>query len=220
MINPTYTATQPGAQTQPTRTQSAGLASDFETFLSMLTAQAKNQDPLEPLDSSEHASQLAQFSMVEQQVQTNELLSNLELATGRVGLEALAGWVGMNVRSASAFQFDSQPVALFAQADPTADGATLVIRDSNGAAIDRIAVPTNQAEFIWAGQDGAGNPIPAGIYSATLESYDGDVVLSEQTASVYNRVVEAQVADGEVLLILETGQLVPADKVSAIRAGA
>ncbi len=55
----------------------AVLSSDFETFLQMLTAQARYQDPLEPIDSSEYAAQLAQFSMVEQQVQSNELLQAL-----------------------------------------------------------------------------------------------------------------------------------------------
>ena len=55
----------------------SALTSDFDTFLKMLTAQAKYQDPLEPLDSTEYAAQLAQFSMVEQQVQTNEQLLSL-----------------------------------------------------------------------------------------------------------------------------------------------
>ena len=44
----------------------SAVTSDFETFLNMLTAQAKDQDPLEPIDSTEYAAQLAQFSMVEQ----------------------------------------------------------------------------------------------------------------------------------------------------------
>ena len=62
-------ATQPVATTTGTSPSStSALTSDFETFLKMLTTQARYQDPLEPLDSQEYASQLAQFSMVEQQV--------------------------------------------------------------------------------------------------------------------------------------------------------
>ncbi|MEM9127629.1 MAG: flagellar hook capping FlgD N-terminal domain-containing protein, partial [Pseudomonadota bacterium] len=82
MITPA-TSAQATTQAQPTSTpQANALTSDFETFLLMLTAQARNQDPLEPLDSSQYASQLAQFSMVEQQVQTNDLLSSLSNALG------------------------------------------------------------------------------------------------------------------------------------------
>ena len=73
------------------------MASDFETFLLMMTTQAQNQDPLEPMDSSEYASQLAQFSMVEQQVQTNDLLSSLDSQHGRRQAGELANWIGMDV---------------------------------------------------------------------------------------------------------------------------
>jgi flagellar basal-body rod modification protein FlgD len=52
----------------------AKISSDFETFLKMLTVQMQNQDPLNPVDSSDYATQLATFSGVEQQVQTNDLL--------------------------------------------------------------------------------------------------------------------------------------------------
>lgn len=68
--------------------------SDFETFLVMLTAQLQNQDPLNPMDSSDYAVQLATFSGVEQQVLTNELLRGLG-AEGRIdNLASVAGWVG------------------------------------------------------------------------------------------------------------------------------
>ena len=87
-LNPTITnngnfpnqITEPAiatAATLPSSEASTVLSSDFETFLKMLTAQAQYQDPLEPIDSSEYAAQLAQFSMVEQQVLANDRLSEL-----------------------------------------------------------------------------------------------------------------------------------------------
>ena len=65
------------AANEPTN-GSAALASDFETFLTMLSVQMQNQDPLNPTDSTEFASQLAQFSTVEQQTLTNTLLNIAE----------------------------------------------------------------------------------------------------------------------------------------------
>ncbi|NOC47229.1 MULTISPECIES: flagellar hook capping FlgD N-terminal domain-containing protein [unclassified Ruegeria] len=220
MITPVNTAQPFADQQKAGASQKSAITSDFETFLLMLTAQAKNQDPLEPMDSTEYASQLAQFSMVEQQVQTNDLLSNLANALGGTKLNELASWVGMDVRSTSAFHFAGQPVTLFAQADPDADATKLVIRDSDGTVIDNVTVPTTTEEFVWAGVDSSGNPLASGNYTATLESYKGDKLLSEKPVAAYNRVVEAQVGDDAVLLTLQGGQVVPATQVTAVRTGA
>lgn len=218
------TPTQPNAQAStPTGNANApkntGLASDFETFLKMLTVQAQNQDPLKPLDASEYASQLAQFSMVEQQVQTNDLLATLGQALGGANLDKLGKWIGMDVRAPSAFQYEGEPVTLFATPAPEADKAALVIRDGEGAVVDRISVSTTDQSIVWAGQRSDGQPLAAGTYSATLESYDGDALLSTQQAEVYDEVVEAQVVDNQVMLTLESGQVVTATTVTGVRAG-
>ena len=55
---------------------------DFETFVKMLTTQLKNQDPLDPMDSANFASQLAAFSSVEQQVLTNNHLETIQTHLG------------------------------------------------------------------------------------------------------------------------------------------
>ncbi|WP_170336890.1 flagellar hook capping FlgD N-terminal domain-containing protein [Ruegeria arenilitoris] len=221
MISATNSAAQPASQQQTTQqSKSSGLTSDFETFLLMLTTQARNQDPLKPLDSSEYASQLAQFSMVEQQVQTNEMLATLTQAMGSVKLEELSNWVGMDVRAASAFQFDNTPVEIFANPEDTADKAVLVIKDAEGTVIDRITVSATEKEFTWAGMDESGNPLPSGNYSASLESYKDGKLQSDKPASVYSRVVEAQVSEGTIILKLEGGTVISARDVTAVRAGA
>ena len=62
-----------GAAPQPPATQSEELTQ----FLSLLTAQVQNQDPLEPLDATAFTEQLATFSALEQQVQSNRLLEGI-----------------------------------------------------------------------------------------------------------------------------------------------
>ncbi len=216
------TATNSAAPTTATANnpQRSALTSDFETFLRMLTVQARNQDPLEPLESSEYASQLAQFSMVEQQVKANELLSDLALSLGAVNLNQLSGWVGMNVQTTGPFKFEDQPVAIQAQAEPTADRAELVIRDEQGIVVSRIPVPTDEVEFEWAGVNSGGDPLPAGVYTAALESFQNGELLSSTPASAFGRVVEAQVSEGAIVLKLDSGAEVPADIVTQIRTGA
>lgn len=221
MINATNPVTQTAAQGQATsQSQKSGLASDFETFLLMLTTQARNQDPLEPLDSSEYAAQLAQFSMVEQQVQTNELLTGLSAALNGANLDELSGWVGVEVRAPAAFQFDGQPRTVFADPEPDADKAVLVIRDINGDVVTRLDVPTTDRQFVWSGLDITGAPVAEGAYTASLESYKGDDLLSQTPAATYSRVVEAQLDEGGIVLMLDSGASLSADEVTAVRAGA
>ena len=73
MINPLSTSDATGR----INAGSSMMASNFETFLSLLTAQLKNQDPLSPVDSNEFTAQLTQMAGVEQQLLTNELLTAL-----------------------------------------------------------------------------------------------------------------------------------------------
>lgn len=221
MITPTTSATQNTTTTQATgQPSSSALTSDFETFLKMLTAQARYQDPLEPLDSSEYASQLAQFSMVEQQVQSNELLSTLTLALSNTGLDQLADWVGLDVQTTAAFRFDATPVTLSAAADSAADRAVMVIRNASGDVIDRLTVPVDQNQFTWAGVDAAGNPVLAGTYTAALESYAGDTPLAATAMAVYGKVREARFETDQIILTLDSGVEISSHSVSGVRAGA
>ena len=95
------------AATQTSQTASASAASqdrtminsDFQTFLTMLTTQMQNQDPLNPMESTEFATQLATFSGVEQQVRTNELLGSLQDSMALSSMGQIAGWIGMDPTS-------------------------------------------------------------------------------------------------------------------------
>ena len=206
----TYTGT--------TATQQA-LSSDFETFLKMLTAQAKYQDPLEPIESSEYAAQLAQFSMVEQQVQTNDVLAALFSKTGETNMALLAGLVGMDARALAPAYFDGTPITVQPNPAAISDQVFLVVYDEDGTEVQRESVPLSAEPIEWAGVDSEGEALPTGAYSFIIESVkDGEVILSEH-AEVYGRVAEAQVQNGEVILILGGGVAVLSSSVTALRNG-
>ena len=73
----TSAATTSTATSSASKSSSAVESSDFKSFLSLLTAQLKNQDPLAPLEATQFVEQLASFSSVEQQIETNSLLEEL-----------------------------------------------------------------------------------------------------------------------------------------------
>ena len=81
-------------------TSRASLVSNFETFLSLLTAQLKNQDPLSPLDSNEFTAQLTQMTGVEQQLLTNDLLTSLLAAQQGGGLSGATSYIGKDATAA------------------------------------------------------------------------------------------------------------------------
>lgn len=65
------------SQPQPSNTANVTNQVDYQTFLKLLVAQMKNQDPLSPMESTEYVAQLATFSQVEQSIQMNRKLEDL-----------------------------------------------------------------------------------------------------------------------------------------------
>ena len=60
---------------------------DYESFLKLLVAEMKNQDPTKPMDSTDFIAQLATFSQVEQSVQSNTKLDQILQASALIGRE-------------------------------------------------------------------------------------------------------------------------------------
>jgi flagellar basal-body rod modification protein FlgD len=75
-VPPVNTTSGSGSSTNST-SQVAAPSVDYQSFLKLLIAEMKNQDPTKPMDSTEYVAQLATFSQVEQSVQTNSKLDQL-----------------------------------------------------------------------------------------------------------------------------------------------
>lgn len=68
------TATSTTTSTSASATSAMG---DYNTFLQLLIAQAKNQDPTNPTDPAQYVQQFAALSQVEQSVTTNAKLDQI-----------------------------------------------------------------------------------------------------------------------------------------------
>lgn len=206
------------APTPPATKADQLISSDFNTFLKMLTTQLKNQDPLNPMDNSEYAVQLATFSGVEQQVKTNTLLESLGTQLGLSGLSTYAGWVGKEARADMPVWYSGKPVTLATQPDPKADSADLVVTDAAGLVVARQPVPTDADTVAWTGLDPSGVPMPAGRYSFALESFAQGVRIATTPAEAYARVIEAR-GGATPTLVFDGGIEVEAKTVTALRGG-
>ncbi len=95
-INSINSTTNANAATTTSAASTATAASatvDYNEFLQLLVAELQNQDPTNPADPTQYMSQLASFSSVEQQVQTNSTLDSL-LAAQAGGLVGQYGDIG------------------------------------------------------------------------------------------------------------------------------
>lgn len=196
----------------------SALSADFQTFLTMLTVQMQNQDPLNPVDSSDYAVQLATFSGVEQQVQTNSLLSEIQALFGTSGLVQMADWVGKEVRVAASGQYEGDPVSVSFSVPTIADHSEVIVQDQSGMEIARFDVSVTEDSFDWDGTTADGTVAAHGLYDFFVVSSSNGEVIEVEQAEIYAGVTEVQSQNGTNILILDGGIYVPADTVTAVRA--
>lgn len=192
--------------------------SDYETFLQMLTVQMNNQDPLNPVDSADYAVQLATFSGVEQQVQTNDLMKELISKLSGTALSDLAGYIGRDVPATEAAAFNGTPLTLRPKIHAEAQKTIVEVRDASGKLLQEFNMPHDQQEIDWAGVAVDGSPLPHGAYSfQTVGLVDGAEV-SRTDTEVFQRVTEVRLAkDGTPELVLASGGTTPASGITALR---
>ncbi len=199
------------------RADAAKLSSDFTTFLKMMTAQIKNQDPLDPMDSGAFATQLATFSGVEQQVKTNGLLADLGTQMSALGMGQFASWIGMEARNTAPLEFSGDALTLLPKFDSAATRADLVVQNALGAEVQRIAIDPNDTSIQWRGTDDQGNPFANGLYTFNVESFKGDDPLATHAAESYSKITEARIQNGKTILVLAGGSEIDSAKITALR---
>ncbi len=147
------TGTASGNNTASTQTK--GIADNFQTFLTLLTTQLQNQNPLDPLDTNQFTAQLVQFAGVEQQLKMNDQLSSIvALEKSAQSTQALI-YVGNTVAvDGSKANFNGS--ATWNINSPKESSATITITDSTGqtAYSGNFSLKTGGSSFVW---DGKGN---------------------------------------------------------------
>jgi flagellar basal-body rod modification protein FlgD len=181
-INPGVTSNVvPGTNNNSSSSNSSGtdgtIAGNFQTFLTLLTTQLKNQNPLDPLDTNQFTAQLVQFAQVEQQLKANDQLTTL------VALQQTA-------QATQALDYVGQKVVVDGDTAPLKDGtatwwvtvdkpvtATVTITDSTGQTVmtstRSLNAGKNQA-LNWDGKDASDLQWPDGNYKMTITAKDAN----------------------------------------------
>lgn len=196
------------------------LAENFDTFLTLLTTQLKNQDPTSPMDSTQFTQQLVQMTGVEQQLLTNDLLEKLVSNTGS-GISTAVSLIGKEVRAETDVAALKNKKAEWTwNLDRDASDVKLEVLDSKGRVVQSIAPTDKKAgdhTFTWDGKSSAGSEMGDGTYTLRVTAKDaaGTTVTSKIYADGLVTGVE-QSADGSTLITVKGAQ-VPWDKLVSIR---
>ena len=161
-IDPTAAANNSAAATGRTR-----MADSYETFMSLLTAQIKNQDPLSPMDSTQFTQQLVQMTGVEQQLLTNDLLEKLVTNTGS-GIQTSVSLLGKEVRAAGDLaKLTAGKAEWNFKLGADAADVTVEVLDSAGKVVQIAKLSGDQLKageqtFAWNGKDRTGAQLANG----------------------------------------------------------
>jgi flagellar basal-body rod modification protein FlgD len=151
----------------------ATVAGNFQSFLTLLTTQLQNQNPLDPLDTNQFTQQLVQFASVEQQLKSNDQLKSLiDIEKSARSTQALI-YVGNTVAvDGSKQQFNTS--ATWNLKAPQDTDATITITNSTGQTVytGDYTLRQGNASFAWDGKGNDGTQWPAGTYTLTATGKD------------------------------------------------
>ncbi len=152
------------------------IAGNFTTFLTLLTTQLQNQNPLDPLDTNQFTQQLVQFASVEQQMNMNTQLQTLVSLQQTAQNSQALGFVGktVTVNGATAPLTNSQAQWTFNPTNPAS--ATFTVTDSTGQTVftQSGTVQPGTQSFNWNGLNSSGQQLPDGNYTLTITATGAD----------------------------------------------
>ncbi|SMQ74416.1 flagellar basal-body rod modification protein FlgD [Devosia lucknowensis] len=148
------------------------IAQNFDTFLSILTTQLRNQNPLDPLDTNQFTQQLVQFTGVEQQLKTNDFLEALLLNTQNAGRSDAVSYIGKEVTASGETAELKEGGAYWAyNADANVANATVTIKNASGQIVysENGSLNAGPGNFLWDGMGTDGTKKPDGIYTIEIK---------------------------------------------------
>src|SRR6266852_1279915 len=198
------------------------LAGNFQTFLTLLTTQLKNQNPLDPLDTNQFTQQLVQFAQVEQQLKQNEQLATLVSLEKNAQATTALAYVGQTVAVNGQTAALASGQAIWSLQAPKPAAATVTITSSTGQTVysGRYTLQAGTQNFAWDGRDNNGVKWPDGNYTISVSAKDASGQAVSIPSEVQGRVDSVDLTQSPPALSIG-GQTFTLDKIKrVVRAGA
>lgn len=152
----------------------SSIAGNFNSFLTMLTTQLKNQDPSSPMNADQFTSELATFAGVQQQVNTNTNLGQL-ISLGQNGqLTSDSGLVGQKATFTSSQISLQSGTGHINFTTGSAAPIAIAVTDASGNVVRTVqeASITGSNSWTWNGRDDSGNSLADGAYGIAVQTQD------------------------------------------------
>jgi flagellar basal-body rod modification protein FlgD len=196
----------------------ATLAGNFQTFLTLLTTQLQNQNPLDPLDTNQFTQQLVQFASVEQQLKTNDELSTLVTLQQTAQATQALEFVGKTAVVSGNTTALSNSQATWELNVPSASTVNISIANSSGQTVftgTSSATAGDNQPFKWDGLGSDGKQLPDGLYTLTATAADSTGNQVAITTQVGGTVQSVDLTKSPPLLFIN-GQNYTVNQVRAI----
>lgn len=183
------------------------LAKDLDSFLTLLTSQLKNQDPLSPMDSTEFTNQLVQFAQVEQQINLNEGMTDVVDLTQQSIVTSAVNYIGETIEAASdqvPLQNGVARLAYGLGAESTA--TTIVIRDPSGEIVHTEAGVLNAGvhELTWDGvHKDTGQQLPDDTYTVEVSALGAGEDAVPTWSTTFGRVTGLTNVNGTTIMLMD-----------------
>ena len=193
------------------------LADNFSTFLTLLTTQLKNQNPLDPLDSNQFTQQLVQFAQVEQQMKQNDQLATLVSLQKATQTTTAISFLGATATVDGATTKLADGKAAWGFRSDKASTATVNIKSSNGqvAYSGTFTVNAGEQQFTWDGRGNNGTAWPPGDYTLTVTGKDASGQSVAISTEVRGTVDSVDLTQNPPLLMI-SGQKFSLDKLKQV----
>jgi len=174
------TTTQATQQSSASSAATQQFGEEFNNFIKLLTAQVQNQDPLSPMDSTQFVDQLATFSSLEQQVQTNSSLGGISSLIGDLHTMFASEWLGETVTIESSWvPYTGSEIRYLTNSPEAADSAYLTVRNSDGELIWSEQLDSDSSVHTWNGQTNSGETIAEDeLFEFSIDYYKGSEYIS------------------------------------------
>ncbi|KMO13080.1 flagellar hook assembly protein FlgD [Methylobacterium platani] len=194
-----------GASAGKTSSDASTIAGNFNQFLTLLTTQLQNQNPLDPLDTNQFTQQLVQFASVEQQLKTNDQLGSLITASKASAAATASGLIGKTVTADGATTSLADGSASWTlNPARAATKAVLSITDAKGnvVATQTKALPAGSQSFDWDGRASTGQLAADGKYTLKVQAYDATGASVAVDTKISGTITSVDVTGAEPVLTI------------------
>ena len=195
------------------------LSSDMDMFLTLLTTQLKNQDPLDPMDNAEMTNQLVQFANVEQQIAQNTNLEQMIMLLNSQSAASAVSYIGKDIQfTDSTTIYSGSPITFGYTPEKSADTLKINVLDADSKVIRTMEgeKSAQRHSIVWDGLDDLGNPAAAGQYTFRVDAIDKSKNSIQAETDITGRVSGAA-SDATGNFVLVGDLAIEVTKIVAVR---